>query len=50
MALIYVLEDDRNIREIEEIALNNAGYQVVSFENAKEFQQRLKERIFCCWI
>lgn len=44
MALIYVLEDDRNIREIEEIALNNAGYQVVSFENAKEFQQRLKER------
>lgn len=45
MALIYVLEDDRNIREIEEIALNNAGYQVVSFENAKEFQQRLKERV-----
>lgn len=45
MALIYVLEDDRNIREIEEIALNNAGYQVVSFENAKEFQRRLKERV-----
>lgn len=45
MALIYILEDDRNIREIEEIALNNAGYQVVSFENAKEFQQRLKERV-----
>jgi len=45
MALIYVLEDDRNIREIEEIALNNAGYQVVSFETAKEFQQKLNERI-----
>lgn len=44
MALIYVLEDDRNIREIEEIALNNAGYQVVSFETAKEFQQKLNER------
>lgn len=45
MALIYVLEDDRNIREIEEIALNNAGYQVISFETAREFQQKLKERI-----
>ena len=45
MALIYILEDDRNIREIEEIALNNAGYQVVSFETAKEFQQKLNERI-----
>lgn len=45
MALIYVLEDDRNIREIEEIALNNAGYQMVSFETAKEFQQKLNERI-----
>ena len=45
MALIYALEDDRNIREIEEIALNNAGYQVVSFETAKEFQQKLNERI-----
>ena len=44
MALIYILEDDRNIREIEEIALNNAGYQVVSFETAKEFQQKLNER------
>ena len=44
MALIYALEDDRNIREIEEIALNNAGYQVVSFETAKEFQQKLNER------
>ena len=45
MALIYILEDDRNIREIEELALNNAGYQVVSFETAKEFQQKLNERI-----
>ena len=34
MALIYILEDDRNIREIEEIALKNADYEVVSSETA----------------
>mgnify|MGYP004470131713 FL=1 len=45
MALIYVLEDDRNIREIEEIALKNADYEVVSFETAAEFGKRLKERV-----
>ena len=45
MALIYILEDDRNIREFEEIALKNADYEVVSFETAAEFRKRLKERV-----
>ena len=45
MALIYILEDDRNIREIEEIALKNADYEVVSFETAAEYGKRLKERV-----
>lgn len=45
MALIYILEDDRNIREIEEIALKNADYEVVSFGTAAEFGKRLKERV-----
>lgn len=45
MALIYVLEDDRNIREIEEIALKNAGFEVVSFETAGTFEQKMKEKI-----
>ena len=45
MALIYILEDDRNIREIEEIALKNADYEVVSFETAAEFGKRMKERV-----
>ena len=45
MALIYILEDDRNIRESEEIALKNADYEVVSFETAAEFGKRLKERV-----
>ena len=44
MALIYILEDDRNIREIDEIALKNAD-EVVSFETAAEFGKRLKERV-----
>ena len=37
MALIYIVEDDTNIREIESFALKNSGYQVQDFENAKEF-------------
>lgn len=45
MALIYVLEDDRNIREIKEIALKNAGFEVVSFETAGAFEQKIKEKI-----
>lgn len=37
MALIYVVEDDKNIREIERIALQNSGYVVEEFEYAKDF-------------
>ena len=44
MAIIYIVEDDRNIREIETIALKNSGYTVESFELAKSFYHRLEER------
>lgn len=44
MATIYIVEDDRNIREIETIALKNSGYTVESFELAKPFYRRLDER------
>ncbi len=44
MAIIYIVEDDRNIREIETIALTNSGYTVESFELAKPFYRRLDER------
>ncbi|MBE5866944.1 MAG: response regulator transcription factor [Lachnospiraceae bacterium] len=37
MALIYVVEDDINIQEIETFALSNAGYQVRGFITAQEF-------------
>ena len=44
MAIIYIVEDERNIREIETIALQNSGYTVESFELAKTFYRRLDER------
>ena len=45
MALIYIVEDDENIREIEEYALKNAGYQTQGFSSAKEFYQRIEEML-----
>lgn len=45
MALIYIVEDDDSIREIEEFALLNAGHQVVGFSCAKEFYQKLEKVI-----
>ena len=44
MALIYIVEDDTNIREIESFALKNSGYQIQDFSNAKEFYRAVKER------
>ncbi|MCD7956938.1 MAG: response regulator transcription factor [Lachnospiraceae bacterium] len=45
MALIYVVEDDENIREIELFALKNAGYEVQGFDCASAFYVRLKDRL-----
>jgi two-component system alkaline phosphatase synthesis response regulator PhoP len=44
MALIYIVEDDINIREIESFALQNSGYDIKDFSNAKDFYQAVKER------
>ena len=41
MALIYVVEDDVSIREVEMIALKNSNYTVYGFERAAEFYQKL---------
>lgn len=45
MAAIYIVEDDKNIREIETYALKNSGYSVYDFENAHNFFQKLDEKI-----
>lgn len=45
MALIYVIEDDESIREIEEFALSNSGHKVLGFSDAKSFYAKLDDLI-----
>lgn len=45
MALIYIIEDDQNIREIESFALKNSGHTVAEFECAKDFFKKTAEKI-----
>lgn len=45
MALVYVVEDDVNIREIEGFSLKNSGYQVEEFECAKKFWERINQKL-----
>ena len=41
MGKIYILEDDKNISEIEQFALKNAGYEVSAFATASDFENAL---------
>ena len=43
--MIYIVEDDRNIQEIELFALKNSGYQAVGFETAREFYMALDTKL-----
>lgn len=45
MALIYIVEDDDSIREIEEFALMNAGHKVIGFSCARDFFNKLDQVI-----
>lgn len=45
MALIYVVEDDISIQEIESFALSNVGYQVEGFSTAGSFFEAMNRRI-----
>ncbi len=45
MALIYIVEDDHNIREIESFALKNSGFSVEEFEDARSFYARIDEKL-----
>lgn len=42
MPVIYIVEDDVNIREIERYALKNSGYEVEEFEKGADFLKRLE--------
>lgn len=45
MALIYIVEDDKNIQEIELFALSNSGYQVEGFDCAGDFYPAMEKQI-----
>lgn len=43
MALIYIVEDDRNIQEIEEYALKGNGYEVRCFDRAEGLDRGMED-------
>lgn len=43
--LIYILEDEENIRELEAFALKNSGYDTGCFESPAEFYKALSSQI-----
>lgn len=43
--MIYIVEDDRSISEIESYSLKNSGYEVAVFENAARFYTALETQI-----
>lgn len=45
MSTIYIVEDDRNISEIESFSLKNSGYDVEVYENAKAFYQAVRKAV-----
>ncbi|MEE1228347.1 MAG: response regulator transcription factor [Lachnospiraceae bacterium] len=45
MALVYVVEDDNNIQEIEEIILKSNGHTVSCFDSSVAFYKQLEEKV-----
>ena len=43
MSLIYILEDDKNIQEIESYAIKGNGYEVRAFDDAEAFDRGMQE-------
>ena len=43
--LIYIVEDDDNIRELEAFAMKNSGYDTQCFESSKEFYQGIAKAV-----
>ena len=43
MPLIYILEDDKNIQEIESYAIKGNGYEVCAFDDAEAFDRGMQE-------
>lgn len=45
MPLIYIVEDDKNIREIERYALKNSGFETIEFECGRDMDKALEKKI-----
>lgn len=45
MSLIYLVEDDSNIRELVVYTLNSTGFEAVGFEKPSDFYAALNERL-----
>ena len=43
MSLIYILEDDKNIQEIESYAIKGSGYDVRAFDDTEAFDRGMQE-------
>ena len=43
--MIYIVEDDAEIRELETYALNSSGFEVKSFDCAKSMDEEVKANI-----
>lgn len=43
--MIYIVEDDRDIREMETYALKNSGYDVVAFPDSTDFYQACEKSV-----
>ena len=43
--LIYIVEDDDNIRELEDFALKNSGYVTECFEGPKDFYKAITKAV-----
>jgi two-component system alkaline phosphatase synthesis response regulator PhoP len=43
--VIYIVEDDENIREMESYALRNGGFEVVGFDEGKSFFEAIEKRM-----
>jgi len=43
--LVYIVEDDYSIQKLVEYALHSKGYEVLGFENGRDFFGKLEEQI-----
>lgn len=43
--IVYIVEDDEDIRQIEEYALKNSGFDTYGFENSISFYEKMEIKL-----